>query len=327
MRILIAEDDTVSRLILQKCVVKLGHDCVVAKDGDEAWAKCQTEQVDVVISDWMMPGLDGPELCRRIRKQESDQDRYVYIILLTSLEGRQHFLGGMQAGADDYLLKPMDKEDLQVRLVSAERVTSLHRHLADQKAELERLNAQLYEEGRTDALTRLRNRLSMQEDLRNLHDQSRRYGRGYAAALCDIDRYKIYNDRYGHQAGDDVLRKVAHSLATVSRASDTVYRYGGEEFLVLLPEQDLATAGRAMQRLSQAVAELCIPHEGSEKGIVTISVGVAALQPREPKSIDALIKEADLALYHAKESGRNCVVLHHEGQNALYQVTTERAGV
>lgn len=310
MNILIAEDDAVSRLILQKCVERLGHTCLLASSGMEAWSRFQHQPVDVVISDWMMPGMDGLELCRRVREWPSNT--YTYFILLTSLDEKHHFISGMQAGADDYLTKPLDREELQMRLIAAARVTSLHRQLADQKAELERLNHQLYEEGRKDALTGLRNRLCMQEDLRMLQDRAERYGHSYCAALCDIDYYKRYNDHYGHLAGDAVLKRVGAALTASCRTGDTVYRYGGEEFLILLPEQPVLVAGSVMRRICESIRDLGEPHESSPFGTITISVGIASLTSRTGDSVDHLLKRADEALYHAKGSGRNCVAVYED---------------
>jgi diguanylate cyclase (GGDEF)-like protein len=318
MRILIAEDDSLSRLILQKYVAKLGHEVLVACDGGEAWARCQAEPVDVVITGWMMPGLDGPALCRHIRAGWPGQAGYVYVMLLTSLADRQHVLDGLKAGADDYLAKPLDQEELQVRLIAAERVTGLHRRLAEQKADLERLNEKLFDQGRTDALTRLPNRLRMQEDLAKVQDQCMRYGHRYVAALVDIDCYKKFNDRYGHLEGDRVLVAVADALRSCSRTSDAVYRYGGEEFLVLLPEQDLDQARQAMERRRLAVRELAIPHEGNAPGVVTISAGLAMLAPYQDKATDQVLREADGALYQAKEGGRDRVVVHPPPRPAAY---------
>ncbi len=138
MKILIAEDDAVSRLILQKAVERLGHACLVAVDGAEAWALYQRTPVDVVISDWMMPGLDGRALCQQVRAHAADG--YTYFIFLTTLNDKEHVLSGMQAGADDYLTKPLDRDELQVKLIAAARVTALHRQLAAHRTELERLN-------------------------------------------------------------------------------------------------------------------------------------------------------------------------------------------
>ena len=139
MKVLIAEDDAVSRTILKKSVEKFGHECLAAEDGEKAWELFQnTPEVDVVISDWMMPGMDGPELCRRVRETKSDS--YTFFIFLTALGDKEHLLEGMQAGADDYLAKPLDREQLRVRLLAASRVNLLHRRLDEQKAELEKLN-------------------------------------------------------------------------------------------------------------------------------------------------------------------------------------------
>src|SRR3712207_6410931 len=138
MRILIAEDDAVSRLLLRRSVEQLGHECLVAEDGDAAWGLFQRYEVDVVVSDWMMPGLDGPALCRRIRSHP--RQTYTYVILLTALAGKQFLLAGLEAGADDYLTKPLDRDELRARLVTASRVTTLQRQLAEKSAELERLN-------------------------------------------------------------------------------------------------------------------------------------------------------------------------------------------
>jgi two-component system cell cycle response regulator len=307
LRILVAEDDTVSRTILAKAVEKFGHECLVVEDGEKAWELFQsTPEVDVVISDWMMPGIDGPELCRRVRAINSGW--YTFFIFLTALGDKQHLLEGMQAGADDYLTKPLDREQLQVRLIAASRVNSLHRQLNEQKDELEKLNRELFAMSRRDPLTRLGNRLRLREDLETLGAQAQRYGHSYCAMLCDVDFFKAHNDTYGHLAGDEVLKRVADVISEHLRGGDLAYRYGGEEFLIVLPEQSLESGVSIADRLRRAVEDLGMSHERNPPGVVTISLGVAALSAGEPKSADELLKEADEALYRAKESGRNCVV-------------------
>jgi diguanylate cyclase (GGDEF)-like protein len=303
VKILIAEDEQVPRIILRRTLEKLGHECLVARNGLEAWEIYQdTPEVDVVISDWMMPGIDGLELCRRLRAAR--KDGYTYFIFLTALGDKGHLLRGMQDGADDYLAKPLDPDELQARMIAADRVTSLHRQLNEQKMEL-------FKQARKDPLTQLGNRLSLNEDLEVLHGRVERYGHSYCAALCDIDSFKLYNDSYGHLAGDGVLRMVAQTLAKHSRSGDAVYRYGGEEFLIIMPEQTLESAAAAMSLMCRAVRELAIPHDAKEPPeVITISAGVAALLPEENKSTDALLREADAALYRAKEAGRNCVVVY-----------------
>ncbi len=232
MKVLIAEDDAISRMILRRAVEKFGHECLVAEDGEKAWKLFQdTPEVDVIISDWMMPGIDGPEFCRRVR--ELSGNWYTFFIFLTALGDKEHLLEGMQAGADDYLAKPLDREQLQVRLIAASRVNSLHRQLNEQKMKLENLNRELFAASRQDPLTRLGNRLRLREDLATLSAKAERYGHSYCAILCDIDCFKAYNDHYGHLAGDDVLEKVAGVIMRNLRTGDSAYRYGGEEFLVI----------------------------------------------------------------------------------------------
>jgi two-component system, cell cycle response regulator len=307
LRILIAEDDAVSRIILRRAVEMFGHECLAAEDGEKAWEIYrETPGVDAIISDWMMPGMDGLELCRKVRGEE--RNGYTYFIFLTALGDRNHLHMGLEAGADDYLSKPLDRDELQVRLISARRVTELHRRLAFQNGELEVLNRKLFEQSREDPLTRLGNRLRLREEFEALRGRVERYGHNYSAVLCDVDYFKLYNDHYGHLAGDEVLQKVAETIADHCRSGDTAYRYGGEEFLIILPEQSQESATATADRLRQAVEDMRIPHEANDPpGIVTISAGVATLSAGANKSADDLLGEADAALYHAKQSGRNRV--------------------
>lgn len=309
MRVLIAEDDFVPRTILRLSVEALGHECLVAEDGEQAWELYRnTSEVDAIVSDWMMSGGDGLELCRRVRAEE--REGYTYFIFLTSLSDKEHLIRGIEAGADDYLSKPLDKDELQVRLISASRVTSLHRQLAEKNGELEKLNLKLHDQSRNDPLTGLGNRLRMREDLESLRGRIERYGHAYCAVLCDVDFFKNYNDHYGHPAGDEVLRRVAGIIASHCRSGDSAYRYGGEEFLVVLPEQDLEAGRPFAERLRRSVEELAISHEKSPQGVVTISAGLAALNVNGHDSGEASLQEADAALYGAKESGRNRVMVN-----------------
>jgi PleD family two-component response regulator len=239
MRILVVDDEPISRLLVQAAVDWLGHQWIAADDGEAAWRCFSHDKPDVLITDLMMPGVDGLELCRRVRANA--QTSYTYIILVTVLGDRQDIVRGMDAGADDYLVKPLQLFDLQARLIAAQRVTDLH-------AELDRHRAQLAHLARHDPLTGLSNRRSLDEDLEVLHARSQRYGRGFALAMCDIDRFKTYNDTHGHQAGDQALRAVAATIVGEVRGGDGVYRYGGEEFLLVLPEQTLDTALVAVER-------------------------------------------------------------------------------
>jgi two-component system cell cycle response regulator len=312
LRILIAEDDAVSRKILHRAVERFGHQCICARDGNEAWEIFKrSPELDVVISDWAMPGSDGIELCRRIRAFSGRRDANPYFVFTTAFVDKDHYLIGMQVGADDYLTKPLDLDELRARLIAMERVISLQKRLLRQKKALELVNRKLFKEARQDPLTRLGNRLRLREDLETLSAQAQRYGHSYCAMLCDVDFFKQYNDTYGHLAGDEVLKKMAGVISENLRAGDMAYRYGGEEFLVILPEQDLKSATVVAKHLLRSLEDLAIPHGAKmPPGVVTISVGLAALPPGEKKPIENLLKEADAALYGAKEAGRNRVEVY-----------------
>ena len=305
MKILVADDDPTSRLIVQTALRHLGHECHIVCDGDQAWDLYRSLQPDVVISDWMMPGLSGLELCKKIRAQ--DARNYTYFVMVTNQRALDEILEGMNAGADDYLTKPLDSDDLQARLVAAARVTSLHVQLAQQRTQLEVLNGELAAVARRDPLTGLGNRRALEEDLVLLEARVKRYGHRYCMALIDVDHFKSYNDTYGHQAGDEVLELVAGQLRHQARGGDALYRYGGEEFLCIFPEQSLARGMVAVERMRAGVAQLAIEHAGGASGALTISAGVSVLDPNETKSVAQVLKETDEALYVAKQLGRNRV--------------------
>jgi two-component system, cell cycle response regulator len=305
MKILVADDDSTSRLIIQTALRSLGHECQTVTDGEQAWNAVQSSRPDVVISDWMMPGLTGLQLCRNIRTFAAGS--YTYFIMLTAHGDLDEILEGMSVGADDYLIKPLNPDVLQARLLAAARVTSLHSQLAHQRTELEGLNHELTAIARRDPLTGLRNRRALQEDLDLLEAQVSRYGHRYCMALLDIDLFKSYNDAFGHQAGDRILQAVAALLKAEARGGDSLYRYGGEEFLCILPEQALATGTLALERMRSSLERLAILHPDNPLGVLTFSAGVAMLDPDHTRSASEVLKEADDALYRAKQLGRNRV--------------------
>jgi diguanylate cyclase (GGDEF)-like protein len=219
-------------------------------------------------------------------------------------------LGGVLSGADDFLVKPLDPLDLKICLIAAERVVTLHRGLAQKSAELEAANRELFETARTDALTRVGNRLRLHEDLTRLEGQAERYGHSYALAMCDLDHFKAYNDTLGHLAGDSALRAVADVISRECRTSDSVYRYGGEELAVIMTEQTLDRAGTAMERIRRAMEQAAIPHPASPTApCLTISVGVAERRQGDANDGRDVLNRADTALYRAKSGGRNRVIL------------------
>jgi len=306
MHVLVADDDVTCRLVLQTTVEKLGHHCTVAVDGVDAWSKFSTTSPDVLITDWMMPGLDGPELCRRVR--DRTDGGYTYVVLATSLGQHEHVLEGMESGADDYLTKPISPFDLRTRLIAARRVTDLHKQVSRFHHELERLNDELAHQARTDPLTGLGNRLRLHEDLQRHHERAIRYGASYCVALCDLDQFKSFNDHYGHLEGDHALRRVAQTLQLHARGADGAYRYGGEEFVVVLTDTPLPAAVRAMNRLRRAIEEIAIPHpHAATKGIMTVSIGISTWDPEARPSPEQLLARADRALYDSKANGRNRV--------------------
>ncbi len=307
MRILVADDDVTSRLLLKAMASKLGHECLVATDGSSAWERLSSGGIDVLLSDWMMPGVAGPELCRRVRRELGPD--YIYIVLITGLGHPEQVLEGMSAGADDYLVKPVDPFAVQTRLVAAERVTAVHRQVVHYRTQLEKANLELLGQSLTDSLTGLGNRRRMEEDLPRAHARALRVGRPYSLTLFDIDHFKSYNDHYGHMAGDEALRKVAWCLDNASRAGEGVYRYGGEEFLLVSNDCSVNEAAAAARRLCRIVLDAAILHDGrpSDPRLVTISGGVSCWTPGSELSEPEVLQRADDALYEAKAAGRNCI--------------------
>ena len=310
LRVLVVEDDDDSRDMVAEALRSIGYECRVASDGAEGWDVYIADPPDVVLSDWNMPRVDGIELCQRIR-EAAREGQYTYFIFMTALGDREHLLRGMRAGADDFQTKPIDLDELEARLASAGRMISLNRRLAESNAALRNDRQALFREARVDPLTGVGNRRRMDEDLASAWERARRYRERYSIALCDIDHFKRFNDHYGHLDGDEALRRVAHSVRDALRMADGLYRYGGEELLVLLPEQGLAEATLVMDRVRRTVERVAIPTV-TERGVVTISVGVAQLSLAHDASVERWVERADWALYQAKSRGRDQVVAADE---------------
>jgi len=300
MNVVVADDDPVVRLILAKAVSGLGHVALAAEDGAGALRLVETKPVDVVVSDWMMPGMSGLELCQKIRSRDAIE--YVYFMLVTALDDSEHALAGIAAGVDDCLVKPVRPFDLRLRLMVAERVTDLHRRLAERQRGLELSNVEMAATARQDPLTGLGNRLKMSEDLEIFRSRRDRYHEQFGVALFDIDHFKSLNDTAGHLAGDEALRRVAAVIRRELREADMAYRYGGEELLVALPA-GVRRVAAAAERIRKAVEHASIPHPGrpGPETVVTLSVGVAAAEGET----EAFLLAADSALYKAKSEGRN----------------------
>ncbi|HEX9593680.1 MAG TPA: diguanylate cyclase [bacterium] len=295
MRILIADDDRLSLRLLEHTLQEWGHDVVSCGDGLEAWRRLVAAGVSLVITDWIMPGLDGLQLTGLIRGRLASP--YIYVILLTGEEGRDGFLAAMDAGVDDYLTKPLDLAELHARLAVGNRVLTLQDELRQALAAAEELAT-------TDALTGLLNRRTILERGALAYEQSRRQGYPLSLIMADIDHFKQVNDAYGHQAGDRVLAAVAAALQSGIRRYDQIGRYGGEEFLAILPGCSAADVGPVAERMRRAVEDLEVVEKGARLSL-TASFGMASSIGDEEGRIDLLIDAADRALYEAKAEGRN----------------------
>ena len=302
MRILIADDDPVSRHVLEGTLYKLGYEVSVFTDGTQAVrALVATDGPRLAILDWMMPGPDGLEVCRRVR---DTAPHYVYIIILTSRDRREDILAAYDAEADDFLTKPFEIVELRARLRSGERVLALQeRLLAIQEA--------LRHEATRDSLTGLWNRRMILEQLNREFHRASRDGEALAVTVADLDHFKEVNDRHGHVIGDAVLRAASDRMRSVLRSYDFIGRYGGEEFLIILPACEPGLALSIAERARRAMGAMPLAVDGKDIH-VTVSLGVACTS-KATSDPAALIHAADQALYRAKAAGRDRVEIQPTG--------------
>ncbi len=310
MRVLIADDSRTMRAALSLLVEKMGHEVILASDGGEAVEMYERERPDLVLIDVMMPIYDGYEAARRMRACRPDD--WTPIIFLSSMEADQDLDRAIEAGGDDYLVKPVSSVVLNAKIRAMQRIDSMSRKLLEMSTQLTAVNRELELLSRQDALTRIANRRYFDSYLAQELKRAVRQKSDLSLILIDVDHFKRYNDRYGHQPGDDCLRQVATALAAVCRRpADLAARYGGEEFAVILPDTSLAGAIVLADSLRLAVAQLAIPHADSDVSkVVTMSQGIVSLVPDAQATPEQLIECADQALYRAKQKGRDCHVTH-----------------
>jgi len=289
MKILVADDDEVVRLALRSLLTQRGWEVVTASNGEEAYALLQQDDAPLLaLVDWMMPGLSGVELCRKVRA--SDKSRRTHMIMLTGRREKDDMVTGLDSGADDFIAKPFNINELNARVRAAERLVS----------QLERLRIR----ANVDELTGILSRAAIREILQHALDEAVRNGSALSIIIGDADRFKEVNDRHGHPVGDSVLRELAKRLRAPLRQQDWIGRFGGEEFLAVLPGCGLQHAVTVAERVRLNV---CATPFETPAGMlsVTVSLGVASSTGAAAADRERLLEDADKALYRAKQGGRN----------------------
>lgn len=300
MRALIAEDDSISRRMLEAFLVKWGYEVMVATEGEDAWGILHGNDAPrLAILDWMMPGRDGIEICRGLRLKKGRP--YIYIILLTARGQKEDIVEGLEAGADDYVTKPFDPYELRARLRAGRRIVELQEQLLEAREALR-------DQASRDPLTGLWNHGTILAILRKEVARASRTHGPFAVAMADVDRFKVINDTYGHPAGDSVLREASRRIRSAMRTYDSLGRYGGDEFLAVIPGCDPEGVARFAESFRARIDRKAV--ETTEGMIpVTLSLGLVALANVRDVKAETLVRVADAALYRAKIEGRNRVAL------------------
>ena len=299
MKVLIADDEVVSRRLLESSLNRWGYDVLVAGDGAEAARiLLAPDGPKLAVLDWLMPGMDGTQLCQEVRKTKPEP--YTYILLLTSKRAQDDVIRGLEAGADDYVTKPFDPAELKVRLRTGKRILYLQDQLISAREALR-------DQATRDQLTGIWNRAMVMDLLSEELARAGREGTSLGIVMADLDHFKAVNDTYGHAMGDLVLRATADAMRDAVRRYDSIGRYGGEEFLILLPGCDESNALSHAERLRQAVSRVAV----SAKDVIrpTVSLGVAVARQGTSQDPIDLLQAADDALYQAKRGGRNRIEL------------------
>ena len=299
MQVLVVEDSAVYRKLIRDHLQAWGFHVTVAENGAQASAVLASpDSPKLVLLDWVLPDIEGVDLCQQIREAGSSRP-YLYVILLTSKEGRQNMLYAMESGADDYLLKPFDESELKARLMVGKRILDLQDELVQAREAMRHAATH-------DSLTELLNRGEILDMLTRELERGRRDQKPLTVILADIDHFKQVNDTLGHLFGDRALQEIARRLRSSLRVYDSIGRYGGEEFLLVLPGCDLENGMARANELRELVAGTPVAALEAEKSI-TVSMGVAVSEGGGKDEVEALLSGADAGLYAAKEKGRNRV--------------------
>ena len=307
-RILVVDDHEDNIELLRARLEARGYEVEGASDGQAALDAVMRNCPDLILLDVMMPKMDGIEVVRRLKaKSEAKELPFIPVIMQTALDSTENKVEGLDAGADDYITKPINFAELEARVNSLLRIKALQVALAAREVELSELNDKLRQISLTDGLTQIENRRSLEMHLHEMWQHSLRLHEPIALIICDIDKFKAVNDNYGHQAGDSVLKEFAQLLKSEAREIDRVGRYGGEEFLLILSGTVLDAAVTFAERLREKVEGHTFTYDGGTLRR-TMSCGVAASPHPKVKDQEALLRAADDALYVAKETGRNRVV-------------------
>ncbi len=309
LKVMVVEDSKVTMKALSNYLQRMGvNNLLTALTGQEAINLFHKHRPDIVLLDAILPDIDGFDIAKQFRSMEKG-DEWAAIIFLTSMDKDEDIARGIEAGGDDYLLKPISEVVLQAKINAMRRLVEMQRSLVEVTQELNTANKELQRLSTTDGLTGLANRRFFDELSAREWRRCERMKKPMSLVMVDVDHFKKYNDTYGHQGGDECLKLVAAQVARAApRASDLAARYGGEEFVLVLGETTMDGAKWVANHIRQHVAELNLPHSASSIGHVSVSCGVASVLPLEGQEFDTLLKFADEALYKAKEQGRNTVV-------------------
>ncbi len=315
LKVLVVEDSKVTLKVLCNFLERMEiREPLKAETGAAAIELYRKERPDIILLDAQLPDIDGFDIAKQIREAEKNDD-WTAIIFLTSMTKDEDLARGIEAGGDDYLMKPVSEVVLQAKVRAMRRLVGMQRALVDVTYQLNAANKELQRLSTTDGLTGISNRRMFDELSIREWRRCMRMKKPLSLVMVDVDHFKLFNDKYGHQAGDECLRSIAGQVAKVSpRATDLAARYGGEEFVLVLGETDADGAKWIANRLCQQVAELNIPHYATSSRHVTVSCGVASVLPQDKLALDVLLKSADHALYQAKEAGRDQVVVGEYGK-------------